>query len=75
MSAKQTVTKPYLRIATEQDCLYLSENLRIDDYREIKAVTGLPPLLNLLSGLKLSQVPLVICNEHNKVFYIKVENF
>lgn len=67
MSAKQTVTKPYLRIATEQDCLYLSENLRIDDYREIKAVTGLPPLLNLLSGLKLSQVPLVICNEDNKV--------
>ena len=67
MYPNQELIKPYLRIATEQDCLFLSENLREDDYKEIKAVTGSPPLLSLLHGLKKSQVPLVICNEHNKV--------
>ena len=60
-------SKPYLRLATEDDCIYLAENLREDDYREIKAVTGLPPLLSLLTGLKSSQVPLVICDNQGKV--------
>jgi len=57
--------KPYLRIATEQDCHYLSKNLRIEDIREIQAATGLPPLLCLLHGLRASKVPFVICN--NKI--------
>ena len=67
MSPNQTLIKPYLRLATEDDCIYLAENLREDDYREIKAVTGLPPLLSLLTGLRSSQVPLVICDNNNKV--------
>ena len=67
MSPNQTLTKPYLRLANEDDCIYLAENLREDDYREIKAVTGLPPLLSLLTGLKSSQVPLVICDNQGKV--------
>lgn len=67
MYPNQKAIKPYLRVATEQDCLFLSENLREDDYKEIQAVVGLPPLLSLLHGYKTSQVPLVICNEKNKV--------
>lgn len=53
--------KPYLRLANEEDCHYLSYNLREADYREIKAVTGLPPLMCLLHGLRASKVPFVIC--------------
>ena len=62
MFLKHLPHRPHLRLATEVDCIYLSENLREEDKQEIKAVTGLPPLLSLLSGLKMSTVPLVICN-------------
>lgn len=58
--------KPHLRVATEQDCIYLSKNLRKEDYQEIKAVSGLSPLVSLIIGLKISDVPLVICDENNK---------
>ena len=58
--------KPHLRVATEQDCIYLSENLRKEDYQEIKEVSGLPPLASLIIGLRISDVPLVICDENNK---------
>jgi hypothetical protein len=66
MFLKHLPHKPHLRLATEIDCIYLSENLREDDIQEIKAVTGLPPLLSLLTGLKLSSVPLVICDANSK---------
>ena len=59
---KPQTPKPLLRLASEIDCIYLSENLRKEDIQEIQAVTGLPPLLSLLTGLKMSSVPLVICN-------------
>ena len=62
MFLKPQTPKPHLRLASEIDCIYLSEHLREDDKQEIQAVTGLPPLLSLLTGLKLSSVPLVICN-------------
>ena len=62
MFLKPQTPKPHLRLASEIDCIYLSENLRKEDIQEIQAVTGLPPLLSLLTGLKLSSVPLVICN-------------
>ena len=65
LSGKDTMYRklPHLRLATEVDCIYLSENLRQEDIQEIKAVVGnLPPLLSLLTGLKMSSVPLVICN-------------
>ena len=42
MYPNQEVIKPHLRLATEEDCLYLSDNLREADYREIQATTGLP---------------------------------
>ena len=58
--------KPHLRVATEQDCIYLSKRLRKEDYQEIKAVSGLSPLISLLIGLEISDVPLVICNKKNK---------
>ncbi len=58
--------KPHLRVATEQDCIYLSKKLRKEDYQEIKAVSGLEPLVSLTIGLKISDVPLVICDENNK---------
>ena len=57
--------KPHLRVATEQDCIYLSKRLRKEDYQEIKAVSGLSPLISLLIGLEISDVPLVICNKKN----------
>lgn len=63
MSPKHLIHKPYLRLATEEDCIYLSKNLRQADIDEIKAVTGLPSLISLLCGLRLSSVPLVICND------------
>ena len=66
MFLKPLHNKPHLRLATEIDCIYLSEHLREDDLQEIKAVTGLPPLLSLLTGLKLSSVPLVICDGNSK---------
>tara|TARA_B100000959_G_C14977357_1_gene622058 strand:+ start:516 stop:986 length:471 start_codon:yes stop_codon:yes gene_type:complete len=66
MSLTQHSHKPHLRLATEIDCIYLSENLRDDDIQEIKAVTDLPPLLSLFAGLKLSSVPLVICDGNSK---------
>ena len=59
--------RPYVRVANENDCLWLADNLREDDYNEINAVTGLPPLLCLLHGLKNSQVPMVICNEQDEI--------
>ena len=64
LSGKDTMYRklPHLRLATEVDCIYLSEHLRKEDIQEIQAVTGLPPLLSLLTGLKMSSVPLVICN-------------
>ena len=62
MFLKPQTLKPHLRLASEIDCIYLSENLRKEDIQEIQAVTGLPPLLSLLTGLKMSSVPLVICN-------------
>ena len=62
MFLKPQTPKPHLRLASEIDCIYLSENLRKEDIQEIQAVTGLPPLLSLLTGLKMSSVPLVICN-------------
>ena len=58
--------KPHLRVATEEDCIYLSKRLRKEDYQEIKAVSGLSPLISLLIGLEISDVPLVICNKKNK---------
>jgi len=58
--------KPHLRIATEKDCIYLAKKLRKEDYQEIKAASGLSPLISLLIGLELSDVPLVICNKKNK---------
>lgn len=67
MYLKHQAAKPYIRIATEKDCWFLSKNLRKEDYQEIQAVTGLPAILSLLSGLKISQVPLVVCNEKNKI--------
>ena len=58
---------PHLRLATEVDCIYLSEHLRKEDIQEIKAVMGnVPPLLSLLIGHKLSAVPLVICDAESK---------
>ena len=68
MFLKPQTPKPHLRLASEIDCIYLSEHLREDDKQEIQAVTGLPPLLSLLTGLKLSSVPLVICNANCKPF-------
>ena len=62
MFLKPQTPKPHLRLASEIDCIYLSENLRKEDIQEIQAVTGLPTLLSLLTGLKMSSVPLVICN-------------
>ena len=62
MFLKPQTPKPHLRLASEIDCIYLSENLRKEDIQEIQGVTGLPPLLSLLTGLKMSSVPLVICN-------------
>ncbi len=62
MFLKPQTPKPHLRLASEIDCIYLSENLRKEDIQEIQAVTGLPPLLSLLTGLKMSSVHLVICN-------------
>ena len=58
--------KPHLRVATEADCIYLSKRLREEDYQEIKAGSGLSPLVSLTLGLHLSDVPLVICNKNNK---------
>ena len=58
--------KPHLRVATKEDCHYLSTRLRKDDYQEIKAMTGLPALQSLLMGLKVSDVPMVICNDENE---------
>ena len=48
----QNQLKPHLRVATEEDCIYLSKRLRQEDFQEIKAVSGLSPL--------------VICNKKNK---------
>ena len=69
LSGKDTMYRklPHLRLATEVDCIYLSENLRKEDIQEIKAVMGnVPPLLSLLIGHKLSAVPLVICDAESK---------
>ena len=52
MYPNQEVIRPHLRLATEKDCIYLADNLREDDYREIQATTGLPALLSLIHGLK-----------------------
>ena len=68
-SGKDTMYRklPHLRLATEVDCIYLSEHLRKEDIQEIKAVVGnLPPLLSLLIGHKLSAVPLVKCDAESK---------
>ena len=62
----QNQLKPHLRVATEEDCIYLSKRLRQEDFQEIKAVSGFSPLLSLIIGLKASDVPLVICNKKNK---------
>ena len=40
MFLKHPTHKPHLRLASENDCIYLSENLREDDQQAIKAVTG-----------------------------------
>ena len=69
LSGKDTMYRklPHLRLATEVDCIYLSEHLRKEDIQEIKAVVGnLPLLLSLLIGHKLSAVPLVICDAESK---------
>ena len=67
MFLKPQTPKPHLRLASEIDCIYLSENLRKEDIQEIKAVMGnVPPLLSLLIGHKLSAVPLVICDAESK---------
>ena len=68
MQNTKVITKvnPYLRLATEQDCIRLAPNLRKEDIQEIKAVTGEMPLLSLIVGLRHSDVPLVICNQKMK---------
>ena len=69
LSGKDTMYRklPHLRLATEVDCIYLSEHLRKEDIQEIKAVVGnLPPLLSLLIGHKIRSVPLVICDAESK---------
>ncbi len=69
LNGKDTMYRklPHLRLASEVDCIYLSEHLRKEDIQEIKAVTGnLPPLLSLLIGHKISSVPLVICDAESK---------
>ena len=40
-SGKDTMYRklPHLRLATEVDCIYLSEHLRKEDIQEIKAVS------------------------------------
>ena len=52
MFLKPQTPKPHLRLASEIDCIYLSENLRKEDIQEIQAVTGLPPLLIFINWIK-----------------------
>ena len=70
MFLKHPTHKPHLRLASENDCIYLSENLREEDKQEIKAVTGLPPLLSLIPKILTSN----IFSETQKMFvmFLKV---
>lgn len=56
-------SKPYTRLATREDAIRLSQNLRKEDLEEIEHGTGLPPQTALLYCLSVSNIAHAVIKE------------
>ena len=59
--------KPYIKVATIQDAINLSKDLRKEDIEEIKAYANIKPKEALILGIQQSKIPLGIFNQKGEI--------
>ena len=59
--------KPYIRVATIQDAINLSNDLRKEDIEEIKAYANIKPKEALILGIRTSKIPLGVFNHKGEI--------
>ncbi len=59
--------KPYIKVASIQDAINLSNDLRKEDIEEIKAYANIKPKEALILGVQQSKIPLAIFNQKGQI--------
>ena len=59
--------KPYIKVATIQDAINLSKDLRKEDIEEIKAYANIKPKEALILGIRTSKIPLGVFNHKGEI--------
>ena len=59
--------KPYIKVATIQDAINLSKDLRKEDIEEIKAYANIKPKEALILGIRTSKIPLGVFNQKGEI--------
>ena len=59
--------KPYIKVATIQDAINLSHDLRKEDIEEIKAYANIKPKEALILGIRTSKIPLGVFNHKGEI--------
>lgn len=62
--------KPYIKVATEEDAILLSTNLRKEDEEEIKAYANIKPKEALILGVQQSKIPLAVYDKEGKIVFL-----
>lgn len=62
--------KPYIKVATEEDAILLSTNLRKEDEEEIKAYANIQPKEALILGVRQSKIPLAVYDKKGKIVFL-----
>lgn len=72
MSNAVKPSKPHIRPATREDCLYLAENLRKEDLEELSHGLGLPPDVSVLIGFRTDRETYAVVHQDRVVAVIGV---
>lgn len=72
MSSAVQASKPFIRPATREDCLYLADHLRKEDAEEISHTAGLPPDITVLIGFRTDRETHAVINGGRVVAIIGV---
>ena len=62
--------KPYIKVASEEDAILLSTNLRKEDEEEIKAYANIKPKEALILGIQQSKIPLAVYDKKGKIVFL-----
>jgi hypothetical protein len=61
---------PYIKVATIEDAILLSTNLRKEDEEEIKAYANIKPKDALILGVRQSKIPLAVYDKEGKIVFL-----